>query len=131
MAQPPHHPLLQVEQVGDVTVVRFTRRTILEPAAVEAIGQQLLALVRNEGRRKIVLNFDHVESVVSAMLGKFVALFREAEAAGGRLAFCKVDPFLLHIFKIGKLPQLIPVYGEEREALAKVAGPSEDDKVKG
>jgi len=120
MAQPHHHPLLQVEQVGDVTVVRFTRRTILEATAIEAVGQRLFELVQNEGRRRVVLNFTQVESLTSAMLGKFMTLFREVQAAGGRLAFCNVDPFLLQIFKICHVTDLIPIYGTESEALQKV-----------
>src|SRR5262249_12502693 len=51
------HPgvLLEATQHGDVTVVRFTQRTVLDPDAIEAVGERLLALVRTEGRRTLAL----------------------------------------------------------------------------
>ena len=68
--------LLELEQIEDALVVRFKRRTILEPATIQAIGDQLLRLAGEEGHRLIVLNFTGVESLTSAMLGEFVLLQR-------------------------------------------------------
>src|SRR5258708_20139377 len=92
------HGLLEVEQVGDCTIGRFTRRTILESAAIETIAARLRALVREEGFRLIVLNFARVETVTSAMLGTFLSIHKEVEASGGRVAFCNVHSFPFPIF---------------------------------
>jgi anti-anti-sigma factor len=116
MALGPYENLLEVAQVGPVTVVRFKRRTILEGGAIEAIGEHLLGLAA-EGRRAFVINFAGVESLTSAMLAKFIALYKALGEAGGRLAFCNVDPFLLQIFKVVQMPQLIPIHATEEEAL--------------
>ncbi len=115
-SQPPTSPL-QVEQVGDATVVRFTRRTILDGDTIEAIGARLLAVAAAGDCRKLVVNFDRVESLTSAMLGKLVAVQRKLEAHGGRVAFCKVDPFLLQIFNLVRLPDLVPICADEQEAI--------------
>ena len=115
-SQPQESPL-QVERVGDATVVRFTRRTILDGDTIEAIGAQLLAVAAGGDCRKLVVNFDRVESLTSAMLGKLVSAQRKVEAAGGRVAFCRVDPFLLRIFNLVRLPDLVPICADEREAL--------------
>jgi anti-anti-sigma factor len=117
MALGPYAHLLEVQHVGQATVVRFKRRTILEGAAIEVIGEHLLELTGEEGRRTFLVNFAGVESLTSAMLGKFVALHKVLSDAGGRLAFCSVDPFLMEIFKVVQMPQLIPVYGDEAQAL--------------
>jgi anti-anti-sigma factor len=118
MSEDPTHGLLEVAQQGDQLVGRFTRRTILEPTAVDAVGQRLRGLVRDGGCRKVVLNFTQVESLTSAMLGQLAALHREVEAHGGRLAFAGVDPFLAQIFRICQIPQQIPIYSDEQQALA-------------
>lgn len=110
-------PLLQVEQVGDATVVRFTRRTILDGDTIEAVGAQLQAVAAGGDCRKLVVNFDRVESLTSAMLGKLVAAQRKLEAHGGRVAFCKVQPFLLQIFNLVRLPDLVPICADEQEAI--------------
>jgi hypothetical protein len=113
--------LLELAALGDVTVARFTRRTILESEAIDALGGRLLGLVRDQGCRKVLLNFARVESLTTAMLGQFVALYTELAAAAGRLAFCHVDPFLLEIFRICKVPPEIPVYPDEATALCALA----------
>ncbi len=117
LSQPPQGPLLQVERVGDATVVRFTRRTILDKDTIEAVGDQLQAVVADRTCRKLVVNFDRVESLTSAMIGKLVAVQKRAEAAGGRLAFCNVHPFLLQIFNLVRLPDLVAICADEEEAL--------------
>ena len=109
--------LLEATQHGDVTVVRFTHRTVLDPDAIEAVGERLLALVRSEGRRKLALDFARVESLTSAMLAKLVALYRAVDADGGRLVFCGVGAFLLQIFTLCHIPQTIPIYADEAEAV--------------
>jgi anti-anti-sigma factor len=124
MLTDPTHGLLEVERVGEHTVGRFTRRTILESTAIDAVAARLRELARAQGRRTFVLNFARVESLPSAMLGKLVTLHRDLEDAGGRLVFCSVDAFLAHIFQICKIPEQIPVYRDEPEALQALSGPA-------
>jgi anti-anti-sigma factor len=117
MALGPYEHLLEIQQSDSITVVRFKRRTILESAAIEAIGEHLLSLAGAEGRRTFLLNFSGVESLTSGMIGKFVALQRSLQGMGGRLAFCCVDPFLLEIFKVVRMPQVIPIHADESQAV--------------
>jgi anti-anti-sigma factor len=116
--------LLEAAQVGSVTVVRFTRRTILEPGAIEVVGERLLTLVRQEGRRRLALDFARVESLTSGMLGKLVALHKAVEGAGGKLVFCSVGPFLQQIFTICNLPKTIPIHADEAEAVRALSAAS-------
>ncbi len=117
MSTEPPQALAEVAQVEGVTVVRFIRRTILDPGAIEAVGERLLDLVRDHGCRRLVLDFHRVESLTSGMLGKFAALHSAVDAAGGRLVFSSVGPFLLQIFAICNLPQAIPMYPDEASAV--------------
>jgi anti-anti-sigma factor len=112
--------LLSVEKLGDVTVVRFTHRTILAIDSIEAVGQRLLALVRDDGARKLVLDFEPVESLTSSMLGKFVTVQREIEAVSGRMVFCNVDLFLQQIFALCNMPPQIVLKPDLPAALAEL-----------
>jgi anti-anti-sigma factor len=114
--------LVEVSDVDGVTVVRFTRRTILDPLLIDLAGQRLLTLVHEQGCRRLVLDFARVESVTSAMLGKLVLLYNTIIAAGGRLAFASVDPFLQQIFSICNLPAAIPIHPSESAAVQAMAG---------
>jgi anti-sigma B factor antagonist len=117
MTMPSYYRWLEVEQVGEVTAVRFTARTILGDEAVIAISDQLLGLVGSAGCRQFVLNLTRVESLSTSMVGRLVALNRHIEAAGGRVVLCGLGPFLLEIFKVLNLHKLGPVYADEAEAL--------------
>jgi anti-anti-sigma factor len=118
----PYEHLLEIQHIDPATVVRFKQRTILEGTAIEAIGAHLLQLAAEQGRRDFVLNFTGVESMTSAMLGKFVALYHQLGDAGGRMVFCSVDPFLMQIFKVVQMPSLIPIHTDEAEALRALSG---------
>jgi anti-anti-sigma factor len=123
MPQGSYEQLLEVEQLPQATVARFKRRTILDPAAIQAIGERLLHLAEEEGRQTIVLNFAGVESLTSAMLGEFALLQRVLHDSGGRLAFCCVEPFLMQVFKVVRIPDWIPIYADETAALQALSSP--------
>lgn len=117
MAREAYDHLLEAEHLEHATVIRFKRRTILDSRAIEAIGEHLLRLAGDREHQAFVLNFAGVESLTSAMLGKFVALHRLLNESGGRLAFCCVDPFLMEVFKIVQIPERIPIHADEAGAL--------------
>ncbi len=123
MSEVPTHGLLDVDQVGDCTVARFRRRTVLDTLAIEAVGERLRGLVRDGGCRKLLVNFAQVESLTSGMVGNFVALHKDVSELGGRLAFCCVGPFLSHIFAICRIPGEVPTFADEAQALADLGAP--------
>ena len=114
----PHQTGLEVETVGDVTVARFTRRSFLATDQVEALSAQLVSAVEESGCRKFLLNFTNVESMTTSMVGYLVQLKKKIEASGGKLALCKIDPFLFEIFKILKLTRFFTIHDDEPSALA-------------
>jgi anti-anti-sigma factor len=109
--------LLELAVIDGVTVARFTRRTILDPAAIEAVGQRLMSLIDETGCRRLALDFAQVESLTSGMIGKFVGLQRAIEKDGGRLVFFGVGPFLQTIFSLCNIPQSIPIHTDEGAAV--------------
>jgi anti-sigma B factor antagonist len=115
MTEPnPHH--LEVEQIGDVTVVKFTGKKILDEQYIQSIGEQLLSLVDELGRRKMLLNFGNVEYLSSAALGMFITLNKKVNAAGGRLTFCNIDPHIYEVFEITKLNKLFNIQRDDPDA---------------
>jgi anti-anti-sigma factor len=117
----------EIEQVGDVTVVRFTQPAILEDEVIAAIREQLFLLVDEEGRRLFVLNFANVRSLASRMLGQLVALHKKLQGADGRMVLCRISPFLYEFFETAQLPRLLYTRGDEQEAVQALAAPSPGD----
>jgi anti-sigma B factor antagonist len=117
MTSQPRRRRLEVEDIGDVTVVNFTDRKILDEQNIQVIGEQLFSLVDEAGRRKILLNFGNVEYLSSAALGKLITLNKKLQAAGGRLILCNIDPQIYEVFEITKLNKLFNIHKEEQAAL--------------
>ena len=117
MSSPSRRRRLEVEPIGDVTVVNFVDKKILDEQNIQIIGEQLFSLVDEEGLRKIVLNFGNVEYLSSAALGKLITLNKKLQAAQGRLVLCNIHPQIYEVFEITKLDKFFDIQKEEQAAL--------------
>jgi anti-sigma B factor antagonist len=55
MAIEPRRQRLKIESIGDITVVNFLDRRILDEQNIQAIGEQLFSLVDDSKKRKVLL----------------------------------------------------------------------------
>jgi anti-sigma B factor antagonist len=117
MSTQPRRRRLEVEDIGDVTVINFVDKKILDEQNIQIIGEQLFGLVDQEGRRKLLLNFGNVEYLSSAALGKLITLNKKLQGAGGRLILCNIDPQIYEVFEITKLDRFFNIQKEEQAAL--------------
>lgn len=108
---------LRVEQVGPVTVVRFVLAEVMHAEVIESVGDELSALVEDEGRRWLLLDFSAVRKLSSALLGRLIALHRRLLALEGRLALCGIDAELRRVFDLCQLPRLLQLCDDEPAAL--------------
>jgi len=117
MTQQPRRQRLEVEDVGDVAVVNFIDKKILDEQNIQMIGDDLFRLVDELGRRKILLNFKKVEFLSSAALGKLITLNRKVQAVRGKLILCSITAEIKEVFQISKLDKLFIIHAEEQAAL--------------
>ena len=113
----PRRRRLEVEDVGDIAVVNFVDKKILDEQNIQMIGDDLFRLVDELGRRKVLLNFANVEFMSSAALGKLITLNKKLQQAGGRLVLCNIDPQIHEVFEITKLDKFFKIMKEEQAAL--------------
>src|SRR6202045_17370 len=104
---------LEVEDYGDITVVNFIDRKILDEQNIQKIGEDLFSLVDELGRKKILLNFSNVEYLSSAALGKFITLNKKVHASGGKLVMCNINEEIFEVFEITKLNRLFNIQKDE------------------
>lgn len=117
MSSQPRRRRLEVEDIGDVTVVNFVDKKILDEQNIQIIGEQLFSLVDEMQRRKLLLNFSNVEYLSSAALGKFITLNKKVNAASGKLILCNIDQQIYEVFEITKLNRLFNIQKDEQTAL--------------
>ncbi|MHB8899527.1 MAG: STAS domain-containing protein [Thermoguttaceae bacterium] len=109
---------LDVNEVGDVTVVHFRDQKIIEDLGIQELGQELFQLVEVRNCRKIVLNFSAVDFLSSAALGKLITLDKKMKSKAGKLKLCNIRPEIYEVFAITRLNRLFDIKDEEADALA-------------
>jgi anti-anti-sigma factor len=112
------HRRVEVAAVGEVTVVRFLDRKILDAAKIQELGDELFSLVGYEDRRKLMLNFSNVEFLSSAALNKLIILEKKMKADDGRLVLSDLRPEIHEVFVITRLTQLFEIKENEADGLA-------------
>ena len=109
---------IEVAEVGDVTVVRFADRKIIDVNSINELGDELFDLTEKENRKSLLLNFEKVEFLSSAALNKLIVLDKKVKAASGKLKFCSLRPEIIEVFVITRLNQLFDIREDEPDALA-------------
>ena len=109
---------LDVNTVGDVTVVHFRDHKIVEDINIQQLGQEMFQLVEADGCNKVLLNFSSVDFLSSAALGKLITLDKKMKAHGGTLKLSNIRPEIYEVFAITKLNRLFDIKDDEADALA-------------
>lgn len=114
---------LEIEPLGEVTLVRFLVREVLDEEMIQSLGGELFALIEEAGCRRLVVDFHAVQKMTSPMLGKLRRLHDLLASAGGKLAFCRIHPAIQPGLDILHLPRSL-MYDNEQEALQAVRPPA-------
>jgi anti-sigma B factor antagonist len=112
---------IDVEPVGDITVVRLSQRTAIYDQIGYELGNFLLK-VAESSTGDVVLNFGLVQYLNSVVLGRLFTMHKRLQDKGCRLILCQVMPQLLDVFQILKLPQLLTIYDTEPDSLRALQG---------
>lgn len=117
MAEPTRRQRITVEDVGDVAVVQFVDKKILDEQNIQMIGDDLFRLVDELGRRKLLLNFSNVDFMSSAALGKLIRLHQRMAQVGGKLILCSISKDIMTVFTLTKLDKMLKIVKDEQTGL--------------
>jgi anti-sigma B factor antagonist len=116
-APAPRRSRLKVEDIGDVTVVGFVDKRILDEQNIQIIADQLFGLVDDQRRHKLLLDFSNVEYMSSAALGKLITLHKKVRGVNGQLVLSGISPQIYEVFTITRLEKIFNIQKELQEAL--------------
>jgi len=117
MADTPRRQRITVEDVGDIAVVQFVDKKILDEQNIQMIGDDLFRLVDELGRRKLLLNFSNVDFMSSAALGKLIRLHQRMTQVGGKLVLCSISKDIMTVFTLTKLDKMLKIVKDEQTGL--------------
>jgi anti-anti-sigma factor len=113
------YTFLELEDAGEVLVVKFNQASILDQMIIDQIGRELDQVeLEASGNRKLLVSFQAVEYMSSAMLGMLIQLHRRCKADKIKLKFCGIAKNPLDVFKITKLDKLFEIHKDVPTALA-------------
>ena len=106
-----------VTKVGDLAVVRFTDRKIVDSANIEEMGDEMFTLGDKDKFKDVRLNFEGVEFMSSAALNKLILMDKRVKAVQGKLRLCNLRAEILEVFTITRLNRVFDIKKTEAEAL--------------
>ena len=119
MAKTFTYQYLELKDAGEVLVVGFKQASILDQAVIDQIGREFeQAGLEAAGNRKLLLNFQSVEYMSSAMLGKLIQLQKRCKNDKIKLKLCSISKNPLDVFKITRLDKLFEIHSDVNTAVA-------------
>ncbi len=109
---------IEVSESASVSVIRFLDQKIIDPEAIQELGQELFDLVERDDRKKLVLNFANVEFLSSAALGKLITFEKKSKRNDAQLILTNISPEIFQVFAITNLDKLFQIKDTEADALA-------------
>ena len=108
---------IEVSDVGQVSVVRFNDRKILDETNIQELGQELFSLIESENKQNLLLDFSSVEFLSSAALGKLITLEKKVKSHGGKLKLSNIRVEIYEVFRITKLNRVFDIKDDLQDAL--------------
>lgn len=105
------------EMKGEVLVVKFADNKILDEAKIQQIGKELMEIAGLVPNGKLLLNFENVSFMSSAMIGKIIQLKKKC-GDDIKLKLCAISDNVMEVFKLMRLHKALELYKDESKALA-------------
>lgn len=109
---------ISVDHVDDICVVRLLDNRIVDDINIHELGNELFSLVEGGGYTKLLLNFEAVDFLSSAALGKLIMLYKKISMRTGALKFSNITPDIRELFTIMNLDRIFDIRQNEADALA-------------
>jgi anti-anti-sigma factor len=100
-----------------VMVVRFVDAELSDEIRIREIGGELIELSNGPNVTQLLLNFDGVSFMSSAMLGQLAILTKRCISHHVGLKMCNVDATMREVLRIVRLDTLAEILSDEKEAL--------------
>ena len=106
---------------GDnVLIVYFQDVRIIDDSRISSLGQELGELINNTSNSRIILNFQNVGFMSSAMIGKLVLFGKKCKDAKVKLRLCTIGDNVEEVFKLMRLNKVFDIDKNEETSIKKI-----------
>ena len=111
--------LLTRTQEG-VLIAYFQDVRIIDETRIQKLGEELTELVTNGRSEKIILNFQNVSFMSSAMIGKLILFGKKCKTSDVKLRFCNINRNVEEVFELMNLDKVFEICKDEEKAIAAI-----------
>lgn len=97
---------------------------IIDERRISALGQELTELVHDTECKRVVLSFQNVGFMSSAMIGKLVAFDKKCKSLEIKLRLCDIGENVNEVFKLMRLDKVFAIDKDEVAALKQFSNTS-------
>ena len=101
---------LTFEERGPVTVARIETASVLDALNVSEFGGELLRFVQGNPGRNLLLDFERVDYLSSAVLTELLKVHQVSADSGGGLRLCSLNADIRKVFEITNLDHHFVIY---------------------
>ena len=111
--------LLDFKQHGKIVMGTVHSASVLDALNVTEFGQETVDFVGKRRGIQLLLNFEHVGYLSSAVLTELLRIKEASEKNNGGLRLCAVSEDIRKVFEITNLDKVFVIYGDAQDALHK------------
>ena len=113
---------IDLENVDSVAIVKFKDTKVMDPARIEKLGLELLALVETDDTANVLINFENVNFFSSAAINKLIILEKRVRAGGGKIRLSNLRPEVRDLFSYTNLDSMFQIDELQSESLDSFGG---------
>ena len=108
-------PLIEFQVRGRITLATVRSSSVLSILNVAKFGEDVLAYVGTHPGVNLLLNFEHVDYLSSAVLTELLRVKAAIESVNGNLRLCAVSPVIQKAFEITNLDKIFLIHADSAE----------------
>jgi anti-sigma B factor antagonist len=108
---------LRIRRTNGVAVVSFLTPYLQTDEVIQKVAADLSHLVEDEGFTKVLLSFQGVRFLSSAMLAQMVKLQKKLSKVKGRVRVSTLPPAMKEVMRVSQLDKMIEVFDDDTTAL--------------
>ena len=112
----PQEPLVSFVDRGRLVEGTILSSSVLDALNVSRFGNEVLAHIRNRPGINLLLNFERVNYLSSAVLTELLRINEAVQEVAGRLRLCALNQDIRKVFEITNLDKIFVIYGSPEEA---------------
>ncbi len=116
-----NYECIDLQNVERVSVVKFKDNRVMDPARIEKLGQELMALVDDVDNDNLLINFENVKFFSSAAINKLIVLEKRVRANGGKIRLSNLRPEVRDLFSYTHLDSIFKIDEAQAESLKSFA----------